>query len=297
MSVAIFTATEFLPGDAASLLLGQQATESNLKNLRHNMGLDRHPVERYSIWIKNAVQGDLGMAARGGATINSMVKSRLPNSALLAAAAFLIAVPTSLFAGVLAGTRPDTKLDRILSIGSLLAISIPEFIIGVILMMVFATKLGWFPSSSIMLPGESIWSSPKILVLPTITITGALFAYILRMARANVIEVMESNYVRTAILKGISMRQVVFKHVLPNALIPTITVIANNVGWMFGGIIVVEFVFAYPGIGSLLIMAIDTRDMRLLQSTALVIAAIYAFANLAADLIYGLLNPRVRVGQ
>ena len=139
--------------------------------------------------------------------------------------------------------------------------------------------------------------SPKILVLPTLTITGALFAYILRMARANVIEVMESNYVRTAILKGLSMRRVVFKHVLPNAMIPTITVIANNVGWMFGGIIVVEFVFAYPGIGSLLIMAIDTRDMRMLQSTALVIAAIYAFANLAADLLYGLLNPRVRVGQ
>ena len=202
MSVAIFTATEFLPGDAASLLLGQQATESNLKNLRHNMGLDKHPVERYYKWIKNAAQGDLGMAARGGATIISMVLSRLPNSALLAAAAFLIAVPTSLFCGVLAGTRPDTKLDRILSIGSLLAISIPEFIIGVILMMVFATKLGWFPSSSIMLPGESIWSSPKILVLPTLTITGALFAYILRMARANVIEVMESNYVRTAILKA-----------------------------------------------------------------------------------------------
>ena len=142
-----------------------------------------------------------------------------------------------------------------------------------------------------------IWGNPKILVLPTVTITGALFAYILRMARANVIEVMESNYVRTAILKGLSMRRVVFKHVLPNAMIPTITVIANNVGWMFGGIIVVEFVFAYPGIGSLLIMAIDTRDMRLLQSTALVIAAIYAFANLAADLLYGLLNPRVRVGQ
>jgi peptide/nickel transport system permease protein len=261
------------------------------------MGLDRHPVERYGKWIKNAVQGDLGMAARGGATINDMVKSRLPNSALLAGFAFLIAVPSSLICGILAGTRPDSKFDRIVSIGSLLAISIPEFIIGVILMMVFATKLGWFPSSTIMLPGESILTTPKVLVLPTLTITGALFAYILRMARANVMEVMESNYVRTAILKGISTRQVVFKHVLPNALIPTITVIANNVGWMFGGIIVVEFVFAYPGIGSLLIMAIDTRDMRLLQSTALVIAAIYAFANLGADLIYGLLNPRVRVGQ
>jgi peptide/nickel transport system permease protein len=133
-------------------------------------------------------------------------------------------------------------------------------------------------------------------VLPVLTITGALFAYILRMARANVIEVMESNYVRTAILKGIPMRKVVIKHVLPNALIPTVTVIANNVGWMFGGIIIVEFVFAYPGVGSLLIMAIDTRDMRLLQSTAMVIASVYAFSNLAADLVYGMLNPRIRYG-
>ena len=147
-----------------------------------------------------------------------------------------------------------------------------------------------------MLPGETIMSKPEVLVLPILTITGALFAYILRMARANVMEVMESNYVRTAVLKGIPMRQVVMKHVLPNALIPTITVIANNVGWMFGGLIVVEFVFAYPGVGSLLIMAIDTRDMRLLQSTAMVIASVYAFSNLAADLSYGLLNPRIRYG-
>ena len=147
-----------------------------------------------------------------------------------------------------------------------------------------------------MLPGETIYGNPKVLILPVVTITGALFAYILRMARANVIEVMESNYVRTAILKGISKRQVVIKHVLPNAMIPTITVIANNVGWMFGGLIVVEFVFAFPGVGSLLIMAINTRDMRLLQSVALVIAAIYAFSNLFADLLYGVLNPRIRLG-
>ena len=296
VSIAIFAATEFLPGDAASLLLGQQKTPENLKALQVKMGLDRHPVERYYKWISRAVQGDLGLSPRSGASINEMIGRRLPNSALLAFIAFGVAVPTSLAAGVLAGIYPDSRLDRFLSIGSLLTISVPEFIIGVILMLIFSSKLGWLPSSTIMLPGETIISKPEVLVLPVLTITGALFAYILRMARANVIEVMESNYVRTAILKGIPMRKVVIKHVLPNALIPTVTVIANNVGWMFGGIIIVEFVFAYPGVGSLLIMAIDTRDMRLLQSTAMVIASVYAFSNLAADLVYGMLNPRIRYG-
>ena len=134
-----------------------------------------------------------------------------------------------------------------------------------------------------------------MLLLPILTITGALFAYILRMARANVIEVMNSEYVRTAILKGLPMRRVVIWHVLPNALLPTITVIANNVGWMFGGLVIVESVFNYPGVGRLLLTAINTRDVRLLQSTALVIASVYAFSNLAADLLYGALNPRIRI--
>ena len=292
----IFSATEFLPGDAASILLGQQGTPSNLENLRHRMGLDRHPVARYVDWVGGAVRGDLGVSPRSGASITSMIKSSLPNSALLAVAAFLVAVPTSVAAGVYVGIRPDTKLDRLLSLGSLFTISMPEFVTGVLLMLLFASTLGWLPSSSIMLPGESVWTRPEVLVLPILTITGALFAYIMRMARANVIEVMESDYVRTAILKGLPMRRVVIRHVLPNAMLPTITVIANNVGWMFGGLIIVESVFAYPGVGRLLLMAIDTRDIRLLQSTALVIASVYAFSNLAADLLYGVLNPRVRLG-
>jgi peptide/nickel transport system permease protein len=146
-----------------------------------------------------------------------------------------------------------------------------------------------------MLPGESIYSRPSVMVMPILTVTGALFAYILRMARTNVIEVMESNYVRTAVLKGLPMRTVVIRHVLPNAMLPTITVIANNVGWLFGGLIIVESLFAFPGVGSLLIAAIKTRDVRLLQSTALIIASVYAFSNLAADLMYGLLNPRIRL--
>ena len=296
VSIAIFSATEFLPGDAASILLGQQSTPSSLENLRERMGLDRHPVVRYLDWVGNALTGDLGVSPRSGASINEMIKRRLPNSAILAVVAFMVAVPTSLATGVWVGVRPDTKMDRLLSQGSLLAISLPEFVTGVLLILIFASTLNWLPSSSIMLPGESIWSRPSVIVLPILTITGALFAYILRMARANVIEVMNSNYVRTAILKGLPMRRVVIRHVLPNAMLPTITVIANNVGWMFGGLIIVESVFAYPGVGSLLLMAIDTRDMRLLQATALVIAAVYAFSNLAADMMYAALNPRVRFG-
>ncbi len=248
-----------------------------------------------NVWEWGLLGGDLGVSPRSGVSISTMIKRNLPNSAILAIAAFLVAVPTSLAAGVWVGVHPDTKLDRILSQGSLLTISLPEFVTGVLLILIFSTTLEWFPSSSIMLPGESVWSRPEILVLPILTVTGALFAYIMRMARSNVIEVMNSDYVRAAILKGLPMRRVVIRHVLPNAMLPTITVIANNVGWMFGGLIIVESVFAYPGVGRLLLMAIDTRDVRLLQSTALVIASVYAFSNLAADMAYGVLNPRLRL--
>ena len=248
-----------------------------------------------NVWEWGLLGGDLGISPRSGVSISMMIKRNLPNSAILAVAAFLVAVPISLAAGVWVGVHPDTKLDRILSQGSLLTISLPEFVTGVLLILIFSATLDWFPSSSIMLPGESVWDRPGILVLPILTVTGALFAYIMRMARSNVIEVMNSDYVRAAILKGLPMHRVVIRHVLPNAMLPTITVIANNVGWMFGGLIIVESVFAYPGVGRLLLMAIDTRDVRLLQSTALVIASVYAFSNLAADMAYGVLNPRLRL--
>ena len=248
-----------------------------------------------TVWQWGMLGGDLGELARSGVSIAPMVRNSLPNSAILAIAAFLVAVPTSLAAGVWVGVHPDTKLDRVLSQGSLITISLPEFVTAILLILVFSSWLGWLPSSTIMLPGERVWANPDVLIMPILTVTGALFAYILRMARANVIEVMNSDYARTAILKGLPMRTVVIRHVLPNALLPTITVIANNVGYMFGGLIIVESVFAYPGVGTLLLMAINTREIHLLQSTALVIASVYAFSNLAADLLYGALNPRIRL--
>ena len=295
VSIAIFTLIEAVPGDAASVMQGQQATPDSLRNLRAQMGLDRPPHIRYLDWISDAVRGDLGQSAKSNASISEIMGDRLKNSALLAVLAFLIAVPLGLSMGVWVGTRADTKMDRFLTMGGLVTISLPEFVTGVVMILILSSTLGWLPSSSIMMPGESIANKPQVLVMPVLTVTGALFAYILRMARANVIEVMESNYVRTAILKGLPMRTVVIRHVLPNAMLPTITVIANNVGWMFGGLIIIENLFAYPGMGSLLLQAIDTRDIRMLQSTAMVIAAVYAFSNLAADLAYGALNPRVRL--
>ena len=294
VSVAIFSLIEFAPGDAASAMLGQGATPDNLKALRGRLGLDKPPHVRYLDWIGGAVRGDLGNSA-AGKEISSIIGGRLFNSALLAVGAFLIAVPLGLVMGVGVGVKSDTLWDRVLTLGGLVTISLPEFVTGIALLLVLSSTLGWLPSSSIMMPGESIIGKPQVLIMPILTVTGALFAYIYRMARANVIEVMGSNYVRTAILKGLPMRTVVVRHVMPNAMLPTITVIANNVGWLFGGLIIVENLFAYPGMGGLLITSINTQDIRMLQSTAMVIAAVYAFSNLAADLAYGWLNPRVRL--
>ena len=295
VSIAIFTLIELVPGDAAQVMLGQQATPDNLRNLRAQMGLDRPPHVRYLDWIGGAALGDLGESAKSRTPISEIIGGRLANSALLAGLAFLIAVPLGLSLGVWVGTRADTKVDRFFTMGGLVTISLPEFVTGVVMILILSSTLKWLPSSSIMMPGESILGNPQVLIMPVLTVTGALFAYILRMARANVIEVMGSNYVRTAILKGLPMRTVIVRHAIPNALLPTITVIANNVGWMFGGLIIIENLFSYPGMGSLLISAINTRDIPLLQSTAMVIASVYAFSNLAADIAYGSLNPRVRL--
>ncbi|MDP6273774.1 MAG: ABC transporter permease, partial [Dehalococcoidia bacterium] len=184
--------------------------------------------------------------------------------------------------------------DRIVSVTSVVGISLPEFVTGVLLIIVFSLMLPLFPTTSGIPSGTSPLTRPQVLVLPMLTLSGVMFAYIMRMTRANVIEVMQSNYTRTAILKGLPMRRVLFRHVVPNAMLPTISVIAANIGWMLGGLIIVENVFAYPGLGRLVLEATQSRDVPLLQSVTLLIAATFAFSNLAADLCYAALNPRIR---
>ena len=295
VSLAIFGITEVLPGDIAVQVLGVGATEVNLEAVRERLDLNRPAYVRYLDWVGSAARGDLGDSYHQSRPVVDIVKPRLYNSAILAVFAFLISVPTAVITGVWAGVRRNSLGDHAVSVASLVAISLPEFVTGVLLIVIFASTFHLFPSSSIVLPGTSPLTRPEILVLPTLTLTGVVFAYIMRMTRANVIEVMETHYVRTAILKGLSMRRVIFRHVIPNAMLPTISVIAVNVGFMIGGLIIVENVFAYPGLGRLLLVSIQSRDVPLLQALALLIAAIYSFSNLIADLSYGLLNPRIRL--
>ena len=295
VSIAIFAVTEVLSGDAATQALGQGRTPENVDALREKMGLNRPAHERYLDWVGGAIRGDLGVSLRDGAPIAGVIKGRLWNSAILAVFAFFVAVPTAIVTGVWAGIKRDSWGDRVVSVTSLVAISLPEFVTGVFLMIIFGTTLSLLPTSSVIVPGTSPLDRPQILVLPALTLTGVIFAYIMRMTRANVIEVMETPYVRTAILKGLPMRRVILRHVVPNAMLPTISVVAMNFGWMLGGLIIVESVFAYPGLGRLLLTSIETRDVPLLQGLTLLIAATYAFSNLAADLMHAALNPRIRL--
>ena len=296
VSIAIFSITEILPGDVATMILRQGATEENLAAVRRELGLNRPAHVRYLGWIEGMLRGDLGDSYVQKKPITGIVQARLGNSLILAAFTFLVAVPSAVMAGIVAGVRRDSWGDQMMSIGSLVAISLPEFVTGVLLIVIFASTFHLLPSSSIILPGTNPLTRPAILVLPVITLTGVLFAYIMRMTRANVIEVMQTPYVRTAILKGLPMRRVVLRHVVPNAMLPTISIIAMNIGWMLGGLIIVENVFAYPGLGRLLLTSISSRDVPLLQALSLLIAATYAVSNLLADLSYGILNPRVRLG-
>ena len=295
VSLSIFTITEILPGDVATMMLRQGATEQNLKNVREDLGLDRPAHVRYLSWMGGVVRGDLGDSYFQKRPNIDIVKRKLGNSAILAVFAFLVAVPTAVTAGIWAGVRPNTLGDRIVSLTSLVGISLPEFVTGVLFLVIFSSMLDLLPSTSLVLPGTNPLTRPQILVLPTLTLTGVLFAYVMRMTRANVIEVMKTHYVRTAVLKGLPMRRVIFRHVVPNAMLPTITIIAQNIGWMLGGLIIVETVFAYPGLGSQLLTSIQTRDVPLLQSLTLLIAATYAISNLVADLSYAALNPRIRL--
>jgi peptide/nickel transport system permease protein len=294
VSLTIFAVTEILPGDVATKILGRWATEQNLKNLREDLDLDKPAPVRYLNWIGDVMRGDFGDSLTQRRPITDIVRHRLMPSIYLAVFAFLVAVPPAVLIGIWAGVRPNTLGDRIVSAIGMVGISLPEFVTGLMLMILFSATWHLLPSTSSIPRGESPLTRPEILILPTLTLTAVVFAYVMRMTRANVIEVMESPYVRTAILKGLPMRRVIFKHVVPNAMLPTISIIAQMSGWLLGGLIIVENVFAYPGMGQLLLTSILTRDTPLLQACALLIAAAYTIGNLLADLSYAFLDPRIR---
>jgi peptide/nickel transport system permease protein len=294
VSIVIFAVTEVLPGDAAQSILGTQATEESLAALRERLNLDQPAHIRYVDWLVNAVQGDFGTSLRMNVPVLPLIMERLGNSLALAGLALLISVPLAITLGVLAGLRRGKPEDHAITVGTLAGVSMPEFVVGVVLILIFSSTFSLLPSSSLMEPEQNPFSNPAILVLPSVTLLAVTLAHTTRMTRASMISVMQSDYVRTAILKGLPWRRVVVRHALPNALLPTITIVAINIGWMIGGLIVVETVFSYPGLGQLIINAITNRDVPLMQGVALLVTFIYAFANLIADVLYTLLNPRIR---
>jgi peptide/nickel transport system permease protein len=295
MSFIIFMLVEIMPGDVAQMILGQSATEEAVTALREARGLNDPVLQRYGRWISGVVVGDLGESVyMQGVAINSILWRRVGHSMVLALTAFLMFVPLSIFFGVLAGVKEKKPTDSIVSFFGLATMALPEFVSGVILISVFAVQLNWFPIVSVIPIGESLFQNLNIVVLPALSITLVMFGYISRMQRSSMIQVMNSDYVRAAILKGMPRKYVIFRHALKNALLPTITIIGMNMGWLFGGLVVVETLFGFPGMGSLLMTAIKTRDVPLIEACVLLITVIYSLSTMVTDIMYSYLNPRIR---
>ncbi len=293
-SILIFIATQILPGDVARMVLGRFATEEALTNLREQLGLNRPLFEQYLSWLMNFIQGDWGMSLSSSTPVMELVFNRLRNSAMLAGVAFIMYVPAGILLGLIAALRKNRFADHFISVVSLAFIGLPEFVTGVILIAIFAIKLRWFPASSAIDPEATFIEALPRLILPAITVCMVSLAYIARMTRSSTLGVLSMDFVRTAYLKGLKPYQVLFGHVLRNALLPTVTVVAIGIGWLIGGLIVTESLFSFPGLGRLLLFAIQRQDLPLIQAVTLLLVCIFTVSNLAADILYAWLNPRIR---
>jgi peptide/nickel transport system permease protein len=258
------------------------------------LGLNRPLIAQYFSWLVNFIQGDWGMSLSSSTPVMELVFGRLRNSAMLAGVAFVMYVPAGILLGLIAALRKNRFVDHLISIVSLAFIGLPEFVTGVILIAVFAIKLRWFPASSAIDPEAGFIEALPRLILPAITVCMVSLAYITRMTRSSTLGVLSMDFVRTAYLKGLKPYQVLFGHVLRNALLPTVTVVAIGIGWLIGGLIVTESLFSFPGLGRLLLFAIQRQDLPLIQATTLLLVCIFTVSNLVADILYAWLNPRIR---
>jgi peptide/nickel transport system permease protein len=301
-SLIVFLVTQWLPGDVCRITLGREAGENALQACREELGLNDSLPVQYFRWLGNFLQGDWGTSSSTKSDIYPLVMERVGNSLMLAALTLVIAVPLALILGVIAGLNENKPVDGAISVAALAVVGLPEFVTGLLLIQIFSIGLRtrglpYLPANSSIEPDSSFLEALPMLILPAMTATFVLLAYIARMTRAGVVDEMKRSYVRTADLKGLPRRTVVFKHVLRNALLPAITVIAISVGWLISGLVVIENVFNYPGLGRLMVFAIDRRDLPLLQAVTMVTVIGFALANLVADLLYAGLNPRIRLGE
>lgn len=297
-SFVIFALTELLPGDVARLVLGRDASPTAISNFNEEFGLDDPALQRYLSWLGGFVTADWGRSYTAGRPpVRPLVLERLANSLRLAFATLLLTIPVAVLLGVMAALREGSWVDSSISVVSLSIVGLPEFVAGIILINVFALGLGWFNAASLVTEGMGVAGWIRTLTLPAVTASFALVGYIIRMTRAGMLEELRKPYVRTARLKGLPRRVVILRHVLRNALLPTITVIAISIGWLMGGLVVIENVFNYPGMGSLLVTAVTQKNLPVLQAISVIIVFFFSFSNLVADLLYAALNPRIRLGE
>ncbi|HEY6778338.1 MAG TPA: ABC transporter permease [Thermoleophilaceae bacterium] len=295
ISLVVFAAVLALPGDAATAILGKEATPDRVAALRDQLHLNDSVITQYLDWIGGVLTGSFGESTSTQQPVSELLSDRVANTGFLVFVAAIVAVPLSIGMGVWTAMRRDRPVDHVLSNGSLVLAALPEFVIGIGLILLFATSVfHWFPAVSLLAPGEKAWSDPSVVVLPAATLVLAVTPYISRIMRGSMIEVLESEYVTMARLKGLPERTVIWRHAVPNAIVPAIQVTALQLAWMAGGVVVVEFVFSYPGIGSLFIDAVDNRDMPVVQTITILAAAIYVVLNLLADLATIAVTPRLR---
>lgn len=296
ISAMIFIIIQILPGDAVDQILEAWVeTEGGAHDiLRAQLGLDRPWYEQYFGWLWDIMHGDLGRSLAMEAPIAPILLERLGFSLRLAVPALILSVTLSLILGVIAAIRPNSFVDNAITVITLTGVSVPAFISGSLFIVIFAAWLNWLPSTSSLSEGEGFFHWAYVLAMPIAVLTFESLAHLTRITRSSMIEVLKTPYVRTARLKGLPKRLVVYKHALRNAMLPTVTVIAFNIGWMLGGVVLVEQVFSYPGLGSLVLFAIEQRDTPLLQASMMFVASGYCIANLLADLAYVLLDPRIR---
>jgi len=294
VSLLIFAATEILPGDVATAILGQSRTPEAVAAIRASLGLNRPAYIRYGDWLAHFVRGDIGKSLANQRDIAPEIRDRLGNTLFLAGVAACVSVPPSILLGLLAAIRQDSVFDRVVNAVTLATISVPEFFIGYVLIIVFAVKLDWFPSLAMICADMGFWDRLDAVALPAATLVLVVLAHMMRQTRASVLSILASPFIEMAVLKGIPKWRIVLQHALPNALAPIINVVALNLAYLIVGVVVVEVVFVYPGMGQLIVDSVSKRDVPVVQTCGLIFALTYVGLNMIADLLGILSNPRLR---
>lgn len=297
VSILVFSVTAVLPANVAYVILGPFAPPEQVRALELKLGLTDPVWQQYLRWAGGFLSGDLGQSTLMNRPIGPLLAEAIGRSLMLTGASFVLIAVIGVGLGIVAALRHGRPLDHGISVGTYLGIAVPEFFWAIVVIMIFAAWLGWLPASGYESPSAGLWIWLQHLIAPTITLVFGHLAHVSRLTRSSMIEVLQSPYVTAARAKGLPERVIVLHHALRNALLPTITVLALDFGRLMGGIVVVETIFAYPGLGRLIVFSIQNRDLPTLQAAILVVAAIYALANLVADLLYARFNPKIRYGR